>query len=282
LNHLHFGNGPQKLYYQSLLRSFAKSAKAITSVSEFSAKEIADWLKIPQAKIQLTPNAIDPADLELSDFEQVQAESYLDQLQLKKGRFFIALSNPKPHKNLELLVRAYGQYRDSSAQPWPLVLSVPPGRSGIQGPGIFCLGSLTDTQAKIVLQSSGGVVFPSLYEGFGIPPLEAAVLGIPLAVSDIPSHREGLVDLSSEEVLWCSPLSEEPWRRAFHQLAEGVIPGANSETRNLVLKRWSVQNLALNMDRVYREALGLPPRNLRDLDKPTHPSLRAENLSLGT
>ena len=52
------------------------------------------------------------------------------------------------------------------------------------------------------MAGAGAVVFPSLYEGFGLPPVEAACLGVPILVSRIPPHREALADLEQGEAFY--------------------------------------------------------------------------------
>jgi glycosyltransferase involved in cell wall biosynthesis len=103
------------------------------------------------------------------------------------------------------------------------------------------------------------MVFPSVYEGFGLPPLEGAVLGAPVIVSDIPAHREALRDLGSNEVRWVKPLAEDAWTEALRSSARsGGEPRPVSEaTRAKLIDRYSVKRMGDAMDRIYRDVLGI-------------------------
>jgi glycosyltransferase involved in cell wall biosynthesis len=101
-------------------------------------------------------------------------------------------------------------------------------------------------------------VFPSLYEGFGLPPVEAACLGVPLLVSRIPPHREALADLVQGEVLWVEPRDAQAWSKAMDRAARGEVLGASIESRSALMRRFSILSQGAHMDRIYRRVLNLP------------------------
>jgi len=259
LNHLRFGGWKEKTYYQILLRSFARRARAVLTVSEFSRREIAGWAGMRPDRIEVVFNAVDPTLYQ--DVPPERVEAVLERHGLKAGEYFLCLSNPKPHKNIPTLVQAYSRFRRtfeaerSGQKAWPLVLSF---RSGASGPGIKALGALSNLDAGVLLASAGAVVFPSLYEGFGLPPLEGATLGAPLIVSKIPPHQEVLSDLAKDEVLWVDPLDLDGWSRSFLNAQERRVRGASQETRQKLLQRFGFREFGQTMDRVYRRVLGLP------------------------
>ncbi|OFZ19869.1 MAG: hypothetical protein A2X94_14505 [Bdellovibrionales bacterium GWB1_55_8] len=251
LNHLHFGGARERIYYRILLKAFARRARILATVSEFSRKEIAAWMGMEAAEIELVPNALELPD-RLSPNE-IQSE--LSKRSLTQKRYFLCLSNLKPHKNLKSLSDAYAEYsgRVGSAG-WPLVVSV---RGLPPHPGLVQLGAVSDKEGQALLAGAGAVVFPSLYEGFGLPPVEAAVQGIPVIASDIPPHHEGLQDLAAEEVCWVDPKDTAAWARALELASGQGLAAPSPAAREKVLKRYSVSELGRGMDRLYRRVLGI-------------------------
>lgn len=258
LNHLNYGNLPKKLYYHFILRKFALNSETIITVSEFSRRELANWLKISPQKIQIVYNAIDsqffkPKNSKATESLDQEAETqFLKNLGLVSGKYFFCLSNAKPHKNLELLTKAYQNFSEQHSMKWPLVITVHPF-SKING--IKEVGGLQEKEAKILLQNAGGMFFPSLYEGFGLPPVEAAVAGVPLAISKIPPHEEGLQDLGTNEVLWVSPRNLEGWSNAFFQIYQGKVQAPKIANRRRILERFSTTQLGERMNQIYQSIL---------------------------
>ncbi|WP_405048515.1 glycosyltransferase, partial [Rhizobium rhizogenes] len=83
------------------------------------------------------------------------------------------------------------------------------------GGKIHPVGRLTDGQLARILKRSRGLLFPSLYEGFGLPPLEALMLEVPCICSTRPAMTELLPDM----VIFCDPDKPQDWANAMHQLA---------------------------------------------------------------
>ena len=256
LNHLSFGGIAEKIYYRAVLKPFALKAKELLTVSEFSRQEIAAWMGIPRDSIEVVFNALDPAFKTPPSNPEIDA--VLKGLRLERGKYFFCLSNSKPHKNVALLAEAYLTFRNQSLAPqvWPLVLSTKGIVQAAARQGVVEVDSLRETHVRALLAGAGALVFPSLYEGFGLPPAEAAALGIPVIASRIHAHEEALRDLTMEEVHWVEPRDFHGWVNALHRGQRGDVRGACAETRAKILERYSVGELARHMDQIYRRALG--------------------------
>lgn len=160
---------------------------SISTVSEFSRRELSEVLKIPVERISVVPNGAD----HLKDTEIDPA--ILDRLKLTPGRFFLFVGSPTRNKNLPLAIEAFLRVNDPSAclvVVGSLANTVFRNSGDLERPGVILPGYLTDAEVSALYKSAAALVFPSLYEGFGIPPLEAMARGCPVLASNIPPVRE--------------------------------------------------------------------------------------------
>jgi glycosyltransferase involved in cell wall biosynthesis len=240
LNHLRFGSLPQKIYYRRLLLPSLRSARALLSVSRGAAEEIRGWLRGfgVEKEIELAPNAIAaPAAPEKKILERMGLKEY-----------FFCLSNPKPHKNLEMLARAHYNAR-SRGDCLPLALSA----KGEFQEGVVWLGALAPGEITALFEGARALLFPSLYEGFGRPPLEAALAGCPPVVSDIPVHREALSGVKEAEFL--SPTDPRAWEEKMLALSQAPRKPVSEESRGWIRRTYSLARLGDKMEAIYRAAL---------------------------
>ncbi len=252
LNHLQFGGIKEKIYYHFLLKRFSKKATQLLTVSGFSRKELSKWLGMDERKIKVVYNAIDP----FFDFPmpQSQMDSILSGFKLKNKEYFICLSNSKKHKNTKLLVTAYLKFKKENKNAPPLVLCL--GTKYYKSTtSVIFLNSLSELETKALLSGAKAVFFPSLYEGFGLPPLEGAVCGSPIVVSEIAPHLEALSDVPPSEVHFVQAKDYYGWVQAFSRVMKKEVLPPSLDTQARLLERFSVIRLGETMDGVYKEIL---------------------------
>jgi glycosyltransferase involved in cell wall biosynthesis len=119
LNHLSFGSWKEKLYYRFVLKKSAQETAALFTVSETAKTEISAWLGTDK-KIEITSNAVHLPEA----VSAAQEKEVLAKFGVEKERYFFCLANPKPHKNLDFLKRAYEKYSMKKDKALPLLLSV--------------------------------------------------------------------------------------------------------------------------------------------------------------
>lgn len=186
-----------RLFYRLVVGPAARRARAVFTVSQHSRDDIVELLGVDPRRVAITPNGVGPAFRPLTPERQAQAAQALG----LPARYILGVGNPKPHKNLGALIAAHARL---GGQAPPLVLvGVGPGQlAGVQpGPGLILLPRLDDQDLALAYGAALAVVVPSLYEGFGLPALEALACGAPL----IASNRASLPEVVGQAGLLAEP-----------------------------------------------------------------------------
>ena len=185
------------LYAKASMWSAARRSHRILTVSEASKRDIIRFFNIPAEKIVVVYNAIDerfgitPSDEAIA---RVRERYQLDH------RFVLYVGNIKPHKNLVRLVEAFDQLRARGFDDLTLLIigdeisKLPALRRAVHSHKLHkhvrFLGYLPDETLAVLYRLADVFVFPSLYEGFGLPPLEAMACGAPVVTSNVSSLPE--------------------------------------------------------------------------------------------
>jgi glycosyltransferase involved in cell wall biosynthesis len=176
-----------RLKYKNIYRRIARMADHIITTSEFSKRELQRWLKIAPERISVIYEGRE-------HFEKVTADpKIMERLELGEKPFFIVVGSHSPHKNLKVVLAANGLI---DLDKYEIVLIGGDFSKVFQSnhlelaPNIKKSGYLSDEELKTLYCDAAGLIFPSLYEGFGLPLIEAMTCSCPVVCSDIPSSRE--------------------------------------------------------------------------------------------
>ena len=187
--------------YRALVRAGVRTSREVLTVSEFSKQEIIRWLPIEASHITVIPNAVSDQLLHEEVGERIVS-----------GDYILSVASTDPRKNLHRLIQAFCRLPDR-----PLVKLVMVGlpQSGVSlatdDHRIAYLGHVDDTTLANLYRYARAFVYPSLYEGFGIPPLEAMQHGCPVVVSQTSS----LPEVCGDAAVYVDPEDEA-------SLAEGI------------------------------------------------------------
>jgi glycosyltransferase involved in cell wall biosynthesis len=190
-------NRASHAYARAVMWAAARRSDCILTVSEASKRDILHFFNVPAEKIVVVSNAIDerfsiapPED----DVARVRERYQLDQ------RFVLYVGNIKPHKNLVRLIEAFSELRQGELEDLKLLIigdeisRLPALRRAVHKHKLHkhvrFLGYLPDETLAILYRLAALFVFPSLYEGFGLPPLEAMASGTPVVTSNVSSLPE--------------------------------------------------------------------------------------------
>ena len=165
------------------LKAF-KKADAILTVSQFSKQEIIDNYRLKNPDIVVAGNGWQHFNIENVD------ESIFDRYatRIKRGRYYFYLASLAPNKNLRWILENAKKHPDTTYVIAGRFLG---DRSGIENlPNIVLVGYAKDAEARALMKYCRAFVFPSTYEGFGIPPMEALCMGARIILGDIPVLHE--------------------------------------------------------------------------------------------
>jgi glycosyltransferase involved in cell wall biosynthesis len=188
-------------YARASLWTAAHKSDRIFTVSEQSKRDILKFFKVPPDKIVVTPNAIDDRfGIQPSDELVMQTRQ---RYQLSNS-YILYVGNIKPHKNLERLIEAFYYVRLQGHSELELLIigdeisKLQTLRRAVHKHGLHRYvrfhGHVPDQTLAVLYRLASVFVFPSLYEGFGLPPLEAMASGTPVVTSNVSSLPEVVGD----------------------------------------------------------------------------------------
>jgi glycosyltransferase involved in cell wall biosynthesis len=235
LRHPETFNRWTRAYSRRTLPRIVQAAQRIIAVSEFTKRELLALLDVPEEKVRVIPNAVGPPFQANGD--------------AASGDYVLAVSTLEPRKNLPRLVEAYGM---AGLNGLELLVAGAPGWGGVQveGDGIRWLGEVGDDELARLYRGARCVAYVSLYEGFGLPVLEAMACGAPV----VAGRNEASEEVAGSAAVLVDPLDPDAIAAG---LAEAV--DRREELRDLGLARarafdWAEVGRATV--EVYREAAG--------------------------
>jgi glycosyltransferase involved in cell wall biosynthesis len=194
-------------FWRLLLRASAWRARRLIADSEATRQDLERFYPFTAGRISVIPLGVDPAFFAL---DRSAIELYV-----------LCVSTLHPHKNLDRLIRAYAR----TEREYKLVLA---GMRGFHASKVDALIAELGVADRVKLtgwipredllnlyQRARAFIYPSTFEGFGIPVLEALAAGIPVACSDIPPLRE----VAADAALYFDPLDENQIADALHRIA---------------------------------------------------------------
>ena len=195
LEHSEWFDWKYALWNRLLIPILLRRVRHIITVSSYTKQRVRELIGVPEEKITVVYNGVDerftPASLE-------RVANMREELGLPSGPYVLSLSALQPRKNLERLISAWTHICDQLGEGVSLVLAGGAGRPTIfhnfsledVPSDIFFPGYVNDDLLPALYTGADAFLYPSLYEGFGLPILEAMACGTPVVTSNITSLPE--------------------------------------------------------------------------------------------
>lgn len=190
-----------RLYFQILMRFAAKSADRIITVSEHSKQDIIHLLKISEDKVNVVYLGKSARFHPIDDCKQIWNVKHEYRI---PSNFILYVGELRPRKNLSQLIKAFYKLKKAKNIRHKLVISGPEGSTYFDllrlvrdlhlEKEVLFAGFIPLEKLPALYSAADLFVYPSLYEGFGLPPLEAMACGIPVITSNVSSLPEVVGD----------------------------------------------------------------------------------------
>ncbi len=183
-------------YLRLVLRSTLRRARRVITVSRASRRDLVNLFGAHPERLDVVPNGVDDGLAQRPPAEEL--ESVKEQYRLQPP-LVLVVANDKPHKNLDMVLRSYHLARRAHDVPGQLVLvggvdqdhplAQRAAKLGLDR-HIRCVGRIPQTHLHALYHLSAVLLHAALYEGFGLPILEAMRVGLPVITSNLGAMRE--------------------------------------------------------------------------------------------
>ena len=254
----HMMSKTKRIALEFFVTRSAKAADHIITVSEFSKKQIVEILGVPPEKVTVTYNAVKERPMHVVEFEELKSKYNV------RRPYIFGLSSPSPHKNIANLVRGFALLKQRKTNSLKLVLAghLPKGSTDLTQAlsnvndrvreDIIFTGYVPDFVLPSLYFYAEALVFPSIYEGFGIPILEAFSCNTPVVCSNMAAIPE----VAGDAAIYFDPHNVEEMADAIlkvlgdSSLKEKLIERGKSRLQLFSWEKTAEQTLA-----VYKKVL---------------------------
>ena len=233
LRHPETFNGWTRTYSRHVLPRVVRAASRLIAVSEFTKRELQELLDVPAEKVRVIPNGV--------------GAPFAAEGEAAAGDYVLAVSTLEPRKNLPRLLEGY---RRADLNGLPLLVAGAAGWGGVrvEGEGVRWLGEVGDDELARLYRGARAVAYVSLYEGFGLPVLEAFACGAPV----VAARNDALEEVSGGAAVLVDPLDPDAIAAGLREAMD-----RREELRPLGLARaraFDWHRVARETVAVYREA----------------------------
>jgi len=243
-----YKNDIKNIYRKNFIKlTYGKVNKVITS-SNFAKNKIMKVLNLPDEKISVVYLSVD------EKFKPQSAEK-IKEIKEKYGiskNYILYVGNAKPHKNLNRLLSAWQLVDEKIKKDYVLVLAGVGQKFCYKDEDILIIPFVSEEELPILYSGATVFVFPSVYEGFGLPPLEAMACGCPVISSNTSSMPEAL----SDACLYFNPYDVKEMSSIIQKVLESKL--LQDELRQKGIQRaklFTTEKMATNLINIFTNHL---------------------------
>jgi len=241
------------------VRRTAQRAARIATVSEYSRQDLIRTYHLPPEKVVVTYNGVESQFTpDASPNETIEVRQ---QFGIQRD-YLLAVGSLQPRKNLVRLIRAYARLRSENESFTPQLVIV--GRKLWLAENVFAevqrqrwkddvilTGYVSDDDLPKLYRQATAFVYPSLFEGFGLPPVEAMACGVPVVTSNVSS----LPEITGDAALLVDPLDQTSIETALLKITDDAVLRARLREQGIAqAKRFTWREAAEKTLQLYREA----------------------------
>lgn len=243
------------LRHQTVIRE----SDLIITVSEASKRDILNIFDVPEDKVVVTYQPIDITDVRPE--EEEEAADLLRTLKLEKQKYYLFVGAIEPKKNVRALINAYATMQTDhklvivgkKAWLWEGQVGHLEALFGKGWPErVKLLDYMSYNHVRFLMKNAGCFVFPSLYEGFGLPALEAMSMGTPV----ITSNTSSLPEVCGSAALYSDPRDEHELAKQMDRVANNPTLRANMSAAGLQqAQKFSFEAYLQRLSQAYSKVL---------------------------
>lgn len=250
LDHPEWFNSRFAAWYEWLLPRLAKKVRHIIAISQFTKRRIVERLGIPPEKITAVLNGV---DARFSPRPPQEVEAVRRSLGISSPAYLLCVGSLEPRKNLQRLLQAWAMAQAWLPDEMELVVAGAKGSSlvfetaslGPVPPRVRFAGYVADEQLPSLYAGALALVYPSLYEGFGLPPLEAMACGTPV----VTSNTSSLPEVVGDAAILVDPENVD-------SIADGIFRVLSSATLRYTMRQRGLERAReITWDRAARQTL---------------------------
>ena len=187
-----------RIYAHHRHRAAARAARAVICISETTAADVSALWGVPAERVVVAP---------LGPGQMVRVNH-----SGQSPQHFLYVGDAEPRKNVQVLLAAYSSYREQVSDPLELVLA---GSASAVGAGVRTERAPSSQRLAELYAAAAALVHPSLYEGFGLTPLEAMTVGTPVLAARSP----GVTEVCADAALYADPTDAGAFAAAMIEIA---------------------------------------------------------------